>query len=94
MYNPNSPALEQQTPSHVPMSDDDFIQLGTGEVAYLRPIGPHELGTLFPQVPPISGHVLLYALFNADGTPMMLADTKDALLANAFENELQMVSTH
>lgn len=94
MYNPNSPAQCAQTLSRVPMSDDDFIQLGSGEVAYIRSVGPHELGTLFPQVPPISGHVLLFALFNADGTPLMLADTRDALMANAFENDLDMAPIH
>jgi hypothetical protein len=36
----------------------------------------------------------LFALLAADGTPIMLTDSKDAAIANAWENELQTVSLH
>jgi hypothetical protein len=36
----------------------------------------------------------LYALHAADGTPIMLTDSREAAIANAWSNELQAVSVH
>jgi len=36
----------------------------------------------------------LWALLAADGTPIMLADTREAVLLNASENDLETVSIH
>jgi hypothetical protein len=36
----------------------------------------------------------LFALLGADGTPIMLTDSRDAAIANAWENQLQTVSLH
>ena len=94
MYDPNLTPPVAQTLSRALMSDDDFIRLGAGQVAYIRRVGPHELGTLFPRVPAITGHSMLFALYGADGAPLMLADTRDALMANAMANDLETVATH
>jgi hypothetical protein len=37
---------------------------------------------------------LLYALHSADGTPIMLTDSREAAVANAWSNELETVSVH
>ena len=37
---------------------------------------------------------LLYALHAADGTPIMLTDSREAAVANAWSNELETVSVH
>ena len=36
----------------------------------------------------------LFALHAADGTPIMLTDTREAALANAWSQELEAVSVH
>ena len=36
----------------------------------------------------------LFALHAADGTPIMLTDSREAAIANAWSNELQAVSVH
>ena len=36
----------------------------------------------------------LFALLGADGSPIMLTNSKDAAIANAWENELETVSLH
>ncbi len=36
----------------------------------------------------------LFALHAADGTPIMVADTREAALANAWDNQLETVSVH
>ena len=35
-----------------------------------------------------------FATFAADGTPIMLTDSREAAVANAWSNELQAVSVH
>jgi hypothetical protein len=36
----------------------------------------------------------LFALLAADGTPIMLTDSREAAIANAWSQELEMVSVH
>ncbi len=36
----------------------------------------------------------LFALLSADGTPIMLTDTREAAVASAWSNELETMSVH
>jgi hypothetical protein len=36
----------------------------------------------------------LFALHAADGTPILVTDTREAAVANAWSNELEAVSVH
>jgi hypothetical protein len=49
---------------------------------------------MFPQAPHIEPGVKLFALHAADGTPIMLTDTREAAVANAWSHELEAVSVH
>jgi hypothetical protein len=77
-----------------PFSDEQFAHLGGGTLAYLRAIKSEEVSRLFPQAPPVEPGLQLFALLAADGTPIVVTDTKDAALANAFAHELTTVSVH
>jgi hypothetical protein len=76
------------------MSPESLAGLGGGRIAYLRPMRSDEVKTLFPDVPPIAPGLDLWALLAADGTPIMLADSREALIMNAHENDLETVSLH
>ena len=71
-----------------------FAHLGAGAIAYLKAIRSEDAQRLFPQAPPIKPGLQLFALLNADGSPILLTDSKDAAIANAWEQELQTVSVH
>jgi hypothetical protein len=60
----------------------------------LRSIRSEEVAALFPQAPQMAPGLNLFALLAADGTPIMLTDTREAAIANAWDNELEMVSVH
>ena len=77
-----------------PMTLEQFAHLGGGSVAYIRAIRSEEVSRLFPQAPSIQPGLQLFALLGADGTPMLLTDSKDAAIANAWEHELHTVSVH
>jgi hypothetical protein len=76
------------------MSPEALAQLGGGRIAYLRAIRSEEVAALFPQAPEMAPGLNLFALLAADGTPIMLTDTREAAIANAWDNELEMVSVH
>ena len=76
------------------MTPEAFTVLGGGKIAYLRPISSEEVRELFPQAPELAPGLKLFALLNADGTPILLTDSREAALANALQNELTTVSVH
>jgi hypothetical protein len=76
------------------LTNEQLAGLGGGRVAYVRPIRSEELSRLFPQVPAIQPGLQLFALLGADGTPIIVTDSRDAAVANAIEHELEMVSLH
>lgn len=85
--------LTEQTKDQ-PLSMDEFAHLGQGAIAYVRPIRSEEVPTLFPQAPAMQPGLDLFMLLGADGIPILLTDSKDAALANAWEHQLQTVSLH
>ena len=76
------------------VSKADLAHLGEGTVAYLREIGSDELKGKFPGLPEIAPGTMLWALFAANGQPILLSDARDRAIAGAFENDLVPVSTH
>jgi len=79
---------------NVQLTDAEFVHLGEGEVAYLRKVTSDELRGRFPGIPGIAPGLELWALFAANGQPILLSDARDRALAGAFENELTPVSLH
>ena len=79
---------------HMEMSPEALAQLGDGEIAYVKTIRSEDVHTLFPQVPEIEPGLQLFALHAADGTPIMLTDSREAAIANAASQQLEMVSVH
>jgi len=68
--------------------------LGGGQIAYVRTVRSEDVPALFPQAPELAPGMLLFALHAADGTPIMLTNSREAALANAMEHELVPVSVH
>ena len=71
-----------------------LAHLGDGAIAYVKTINSEDVQRLFPQAPAIRPGLRLFALLSASGAPIMLTDSKDAALANAWENQLETVSVH
>ena len=73
-----------------------LAHMGDGRIAYVKAIRSEDLPALFPQmkVPQIAPGVQLFALHAADGTPIMLTDSREAAVANAWQQELETVSVH
>ena len=76
------------------MTPESLAGLGGGRIAYVRAMRSEEVKNLFPNVPPIAPGLELWALLAADGTPIMLADSREAVVMNAHEQDLETVSLH
>ena len=72
----------------------EFAALGEGEVAYVRAMQSDEVQRLFPQAPAMAPGLQLFALLSASGEPILLADSRDAAVANAWAHDLQPVALH
>ena len=85
---------ETTNPVDPVISPEALARLGGGRIAYLKQIRSEDVSSLFPQVPEMAPGLSLFALLAADGTPIMITDTREAAIANAWHNELEMVSVH
>ena len=84
----------KELPGAPPVSQEQLAHLGGGSIAYVKPMRSEEVQRLFPQIADIRPGLQLFALVAADGTPIMLTDSKDAAIANAWEHQLETVSVH
>ena len=76
------------------ITQDALAHLGDGQLAYVKAVRSEDVARLFPQAPKIEPGIKLFVLHAADGTPIMLTDTREAALANAWSQELEAMSVH
>jgi hypothetical protein len=90
-----SPEMNR-TENPIQITAEALAHMGDGRIAYVKEIRSEDVATMFPQmqVPKLDPGVMLFALHAADGTPIMLTDTREAAVANAWSQELEMVSVH
>ena len=85
--------IETNTPNPI-ITQDALAHLGDGRLAYVKAIRSEDVAVMFPQAPQIAPGVTLFSLHAADGTPIMLTDTRESAIASAWSNELEAVSVH
>lgn len=76
------------------VSEAQLAHLGEGQVAYLRKVSSDDMRGRFPGLEGIAPGLELWALFAANGQPILLSDARKRAIAGAFENELTPVSLH
>jgi len=86
--------MTEPNATHPAITQEALAHLGDGELAYVKPIRSEDVAKQFPQAPEMAPGIMLFALHAADGTPIMLTDTREAAVANAWSQELEAVSVH
>ncbi len=71
-----------------------LAEIGEGAVAYLREMQSDDLRGKFPGLPEIESGMLIWALFAANGQPILLTDERAQAIASAMENDLTTVAIH
>ena len=77
-----------------PVTVEQLAHMGDGLIAYVKPLRSEEVSRIFPQVQGLPTGLQLFALLSAEGAPILLTDSRDAAVANAWEHKLQTVSLH
>jgi hypothetical protein len=88
--------INNETKNHTEILIDpaELAAWGEGEVAYVKPLLSEEARRLFPQVAQIQPGLQLFALLSASGEPILLTDSHDTAVANAWAHDLETVSLH
>jgi hypothetical protein len=90
----NDKTTEQTIMKNAAITQDALAHLGEGHVAYVKAIRSEDVRKLFPQAPEMAPGLELFTLNAANGMPIMLTDSREAALANAWRQELEAVSVH
>jgi hypothetical protein len=76
------------------MSAEAFSALGESRIAYIKAVQSDEVAARYPGAPALPPGGKLFALHAADGTPIMLSDSREAALAGAASHALETLSVH
>jgi hypothetical protein len=80
--------------NQLPLSPEALAGLGGGKIAYVKAISLEDVKRLLPQAPELEPGTQLFALHAADGTPIVITDSRESAVANAWSHELEPVSVH
>lgn len=80
--------------AHARLTRNQLAHLGAGEVAYIRKMRGEDVVRCFPDWPEVDPNLDLWALFSADGTPLLVTDNRTSTFYKAAESELKTISLH
>ena len=88
--------MNSKTDHVSPLTSAEFAALGEGQLAYVRPIRSEDVARVFPQADAsdLKSGLQLFVLLSADGSPILLTDSRDSATANAWAHDLSPVSVH
>lgn len=81
-------------PSLPVLSPEAFAVLGGSQVAYVKEIRSEDVAALYPQAPALAPGQRIFALHAADGTPIVLAESRQTAINDALDQRLEVMSVH
>jgi hypothetical protein len=76
------------------MSPETFAALGENQLAYIKAIRSEEVAFLCADAPLLPPGHEVFVLYAANGAPILLADSREAVLADAVSQQIETVSVH
>jgi hypothetical protein len=76
------------------VSPEMLATLGENRLAYIKAMRSEEVAFLSPEAPLLAPGYRVFVLHAADGTPILLADSREAAMAGAANHEIETVSLH
>lgn len=86
--------MNGKTMKAAPITAAELALLGGNQIAYVREIDAHDAVDHFPAARSLPAGTRVFMLHAADGTPIMLGDSRESVMHNAWENSLHTVSVH
>ena len=74
--------------TRINLTDQELASLGQNEVGYIRKMKSEDLTARFPAISQIAPGLDVWALFAANGMPIVLSDRQAAVMQGASENEI------
>lgn len=71
-----------------------LAEMGNGEVGYIKKFRSEDVARYIPGAPELDAGFDLWALFSANGTPIMLSDNRSRTVLKAAEKDINTVSLH
>jgi hypothetical protein len=81
-------------PRRLPLPPKAFATLGKPRFAYVKKVPSDEVSRLYPQATRFARGVSLFALHAADGTPILIANSRAAAVADAESRQLEAMGVH
>lgn len=76
------------------MTPENFAGLGAGQIAFVKAVPSEDIQRYFPNAPAVAPGQHFWALLDAAGSPLMISDSREAIVLNAREHDLEPVSLH
>lgn len=76
------------------MTEAQFAALGAGDIVFWRKMSAGDLAEFIPQAAVAPAEQALELLMSADGAPVMIADSRDAILDWIEGHEVRLVTLH
>lgn len=89
-----SVVLATQTRPHQRMTDKAFAMLGGARFAYVKATRSEDVAFICPSAPMLAPGQKVFVLHAADGTPILVTDSREAAIANAASEKLETVGLH
>jgi len=90
--------MKHQTKNSVAMRLDidqrELASLGNGDVVYIKPVSRQMAKKMYPHLAPFPKGATLFAVYSADGSPLILADSWYDAYCQATEAELIVCSVN
>ncbi|ARP99527.1 DUF1150 family protein [Pseudorhodoplanes sinuspersici] len=72
----------------------DFATMGASKLAYVRIARSEDVALFCPEAPALAPGQNVFVLCAANGTPILVTDTRESAIANAEHEKLEAVSLH
>ncbi|MFZ1679846.1 MAG: DUF1150 family protein [Rhizobiaceae bacterium] len=76
------------------LTKEELAHVGEGAIGYVRKVASEDMARRFPGIPNLMPGLELWALFAANGQPILLTDERDAAFQGASDNALITVAIH
>ena len=78
----------------IQISQEQLQAIGAGFLAYVKPIAAEDAARMLGQPVEAGPEGKLFALFQANGTPISISRSREAAIGDAMEHELVAASLH
>jgi len=76
------------------ISEEDFANLGMGRVVYVRSISARALKEFLPEADSMPGDVQFQMIVGADGAPIVITDSQEAIDDWFAQNNVESLPRH